>query len=197
MHTARPLRSFVLAPIVTLALLSTLLCTQRSASAEPVLAAAQSAATENSTELNQILFLQILPPPKGLKNGKESFSLSWIPTPIQRYCLGKPFEACSSMDYCLRTTNRNVSMCKNLGSALTHMPAYPRAMTPRRMLSVVLFPPSTMQGFDLLQKLAATIPHTTPQIFSLNARVKARVRLTQKPDDDDLTILEILAIAPF
>jgi len=197
MRIARPFRRLLLAAIATLTLLGALSITGRPARAESSAAAAQSTAPENSTDLDQILFLQIMPIKNGPNRGKDAYTLAWIPAPIQKYCLGKTHDSCASMDYCLRTTNRDVSMCRNLGAALTHMPAYPRDMSPRRMLSITLFPPSTMQGFDLLQKLAATMPHTTPQLFSMSARVKARVRLTRRPDDDDLTILAILSTPPF
>ena len=160
-------------------------------------ASAEGAQAESSADLEQILFVQIMPVKNGPTHAKEAYTLSWIPAPLQKYCLGKPFESCSSMDYCLRTTNRDVSMCRKLGSALAHMPAYPPNMAPRRMISITLFPPSTMKGFDLLQKLAGTMPHSSPQLFSMTARVKARVRLTRKPDDDDFSVLEILAASPF
>jgi len=182
--------------IVFCVMLATLATFDRDGSSAPDFAIAQSPA-QDSTDLDQILFVQVLPPPKGFKNAKEAYSLSWIPTPIQRYCLGKTHQNCASMDFCLRTTTPNVSTCRNLGSALAHMPAYPRDMSPRRMLSITLFPPSTMQGFDLLQKLAETMPRSSPQLFSMAARVKARVRLTRKPDDDDFSVLSILSAAPF
>lgn len=196
MLNERPLQRPLLAALVTCLSLGMLFPAVHNATAQSGVAFAQSA-SENSTELDQILFVQILPPPKGFKNGKEAYSLAWIPAPIQKYCMGKTHENCATMDFCLRTTTPNVSMCRNLGSALTRMPHYPPNISPRRMLSIALLPPSTMKGFDLLEKLAATMPRSSPQVFTMSARVKARVRLTRKPDDDDLSVLEILAVAPF
>ena len=197
MHAARRLPKPTLAAHVALGLLGALFCIHRSASAETGLASAQPSASQNSTELDQVLFVEVMSIRSGPNAGKDAYTLSWIPAPLQRYCLGKTPQACATMDFCLRTTTPTVSMCRNLGSALTRMPAYPRGMSPRRMLSITLIPPSTMQGFDLLQKLAETMPQSSPQVFSMAARVKARVRLTPRPDDDDLTILEILSSAPF
>jgi hypothetical protein len=193
MQTARLSRRPTVAAIAACVLFGALLCIDRSATAAPPPPVALPSATENSTDLDQILFVQTLP----ARAGKEAYALTWIPAPLQKYCLGKSQQACAAMDFCLRTTTPDIRMCKNLGSALTHMPAYPREMSPRRMLSVVLFPPSTMKGFDLLQKLSETMTRSSPQLFSLAARVKARVSLTRLPDDDDLRILEILAAAPF
>jgi hypothetical protein len=157
-------------------------------------ASAQSpAAQPNSVDLEQILFIQTMP----LKNGKDGYVLAWIPVPIQKYCLGKTSQQCATMDFCLRTTTPSVAMCRNLGSALQRMPRYPRDMSPRRMLSVVLIPPSTMNGFDLLRELVGTRPRSSLQLFSMAARVKARVHFTRQPDDDSFSVLEILAAPPF
>jgi hypothetical protein len=65
------------------------------------------------------------------------------------------------------------------------------------MLSVVLIPPSTMNGFDLLRELVGTRPRSSLQLFSMAARVKARVHFTRQPDDDSFSVLEILAAPPF
>ena len=47
----------------------------------------------------------------------------------------------------------------------------------------------------------ANLHHRAPRVSlqrpALSARVKAKVRLTRKPDDDDFDVLEILAVAPF
>jgi hypothetical protein len=52
--------------------------------------------------------------------------LVWIPEPLEKYCLGKTHEQCASMDFCIRTTTRNVSTCRNLALDLAHLPAYER-----------------------------------------------------------------------
>ena len=163
-------------------------------SAVPASVGAQSSATVQpaSTEMDAILFVQSLP----TKNGKDAIDLVWVPQPIQRLCLGKTSEQCASIDYCIRTTNRDVSMCRNLGMPLSHLPSYPRDMTPRRQLSVVLMLLSP-DHFTMLQDFYRRAPRASLEHLSLSARVKARVRLTRKPDDDDFEALQILAVAPF
>ncbi len=131
-----------------------------------------------------------------LKNGQDGIVLIWIPQPIQRLCLGKTDQQCASIDYCIRTTNQNVSMCRNLGMPLSRLPSYPRGMVPRRQLSVTLMR-LTPDYFSSLQDFVRHAPKASLQRLSLSARVKARVRLTRKPDDDDFDVLEILAVAPF
>jgi hypothetical protein len=181
------LRSFASAALLLCALLGNPLDLARRASAQ------SSAAQPNSVDMEQVLFVQTLP----LKNGKDGYALTWIPVPLQKYCLGKTSQQCATMDFCLRTTTPSIAMCRNLGSALQHMPRYPRDMSPRRMLSVFLIPPSTMNGFDLLQKLVETRSRSSLQLFSMAARVTARVRFTRQPDDDSFSVLEILAAPSF
>ena len=145
-----------------------------------------------STELDAILFVQSLP----MKNGEDAIQLVWIPQPLQRVCLGKTTQQCSAMDYCIRTTSPNVEMCRNLAVPLSRLPSYPANMVPRRLLSVVLLR-LTPDHFTMLQDFYHHAPRASLQHLSLSARVKARVRFTRKPDDDDFDVLEILAVAPF
>jgi hypothetical protein len=161
----------------------------------PAMAPAQSGhatAQPGSTEMDAILFVQSLP----TKNGQDGIHLVWVPQPIQRLCLGKTSQQCANIDYCIRTTNRDVSMCRNLGIPLSRLPSYPPDMLPRRQLSVVLMYLSP-DHFTMLQDFFHRAPRTSLEHLSLSARVKARVRLTRKPDDDDFEVLEILAVAPF
>ena len=164
-------------------------------SALPAMARPQSAGAtpqQGSTEMDAILFVQSLP----MKNGHDAIDLVWVPQPIQRLCLGKTEQQCASIDYCIRTTNRDVSMCRNLGIPLSRLPSYPRDMVPRRQLSVVLMRLSP-DHFTMLQDFFHRAPKASLEHLSLSARVKARVRFTRKPDDDDFDVLEILAVAPF
>jgi hypothetical protein len=92
-------------------------------------------ATPTSTELEAILFVQSPQP----DNGTGAIHLVWVPQSIQRLCLGKTAQQCSNIDYCVRTTNRDVSMCRNLGIPFSRLPSYPRDMRPRRQLSVIYF----------------------------------------------------------
>lgn len=161
----------------------------------PAIAGAQSAgatAQPASTEMDAILFVQTFP----MKDGHDAIDLVWIPQPIQRLCLGKTEQQCASIDYCIRTTNRDVSMCRNLGMPLSRLPSYPAGMIPRRQFSVALMR-LTLDHFTMLQDFYHRAPKASLEHLSLSARVKARVRLTRKPDDDDFEVLEILAVAPF
>lgn len=161
----------------------------------PTMARAQSAdakAQPGSTEMDAILFVQSLP----TRNGKDAIDLVWVPQPIQRLCLGKTSEQCANIDYCIRTTNRDVSMCRNLGMPLSRLPSYPQNMIPRRQLSEV-FMLLSPDHFANLQEFFQRAPKASLEHLSLSARVKARVRFTRKADDDDFDVLEILAVAPF
>jgi hypothetical protein len=160
----------------------------------PARAGAQSsgAVAQSSTEMDAILFVQSLP----MKNGKEGIDLVWVPKPLERLCLGKTSQQCANMDYCIRTTSKNVSTCRNLAVPLSSLPKYPANMTPRRQLSVVLMYLSP-DHFANLQQFFHSAPRASLQRLSLSARVKARVRLTRTPDDDSLDVLEIMAVAPF
>ena len=158
-------------------------------SVPPRMAHAQSS---NSTELEAILFVQSL----AMKNGQDAIQLAWIPQSLQRLCLGKTTQQCSDFDYCVRTTNRDVKICRDLGIPLSRLPAYPPGMVPRRVHSVVLFR-LTPDHFANLQDFYRNLPQASLEHLSLRARVKARVRYTAKSDDDDFDVLEILAVAPF
>ncbi len=156
------------------------------------MARAQSAGATASTEMEAILFVQS----PHLDNDKGAIDLVWVPQPLQRLCLGKTAQQCASIDYCVRTTNRDVSTCRNLGIPLSRLPSYPPDMSPRRQLSVVLMR-LTPDHFAMLQDFYRRAPRASLDRLSLSARVKVRVRLTRTPDDDDFNVLEILAVAPF
>ena len=145
---------------------------------------------ESNLELEPSLFVQL---PAG-KSTPGSVQLVWIPEPLEKYCLGKTHEQCASMDFCIRTTTKNVSTCRNLAVDLAHLPAYPPDMRPRRMLSIALIPPTRMKGWEELQDYVARAPKDRLKYFSPLARIKAKVRFTRKPDDDDFQVLEILSV---
>jgi len=98
------------------------------------------------------------------------------------------------MDYCIRTTNKNVPMCRNLAEELAHLPAYPADMRPRRMMSIGLYSATGMKGWPELQEYVAHATKDNLLHFSLSAQVKAKVTFTRKPDDDDFQVLEILSV---
>jgi hypothetical protein len=148
-----------------------------------------------STELEAILFVQT---PQA-DNGKGAIRLVWVPHPIERLCLSKTAQQCSTIDYCIRTTNREASICRNLGIPLSRLPSYPHDMRPRRQLSVIYFAAAAddVKNLAMLQDFYRRAPRSSLERLSLSARVKARVRFTRNPEDDDFDVLEILAVAPF
>ena len=151
-----------------------------------------ASAAHPGSEMDAILFVQSAQ----MKNGENAIQLAWIPQPLQRLCLGKTLQRCADIDYCIRTTNREVSMCRNLGIPLSQLPSYPAGMVPRRQHSIFLLR-LTPDRFANLQDFYHHLPPASLERLSLKARVKARVRYTVKPDDDDFDVLEILAVAPF
>ena len=145
---------------------------------------------ESSLELEPSLFVQL----PGGKSTPGAVLLAWIPEPLEKYCFGKTHDQCASMDFCIRTTTKNVSTCRNLAVDLAHLPAYPADMRPRRMLSVGLYPPTRMTGWEELQDYIARAPKDRLDHFSPLARVKAKVTFTRTADDDGFRVLEILSV---
>jgi hypothetical protein len=158
-----------------------------------LLCVAAGAQTPGSIELEASLFVQL----PGGKPVPGTVQLVWIPEPLEKYCLGKTHDQCASMDFCIRTTTKSVSTCKNLAVDLSHLPVYPRDMRPRRMLSIALFPPTRMKGWDELQAYLSRAPRDQLERFSSQARLKARVTFTRTRDDDDFRVLEILSVPRF
>jgi|SRR5579863_4604770 len=146
---------------------------------------------QGTFELEESLFVQ----DPHFTKGAKGIQVIWIPQPIQKYCLGKTSQECSTIDYCIRTTNKQVAMCQNLSANLRHLPAYPPDMVPRRVLSVVLlFPMTPDRGFGDLIKFFNGAPAGSLDRISASARIKAKVKLTRTPDDDQLQLLEVLAV---
>ena len=145
---------------------------------------------ESSLELEPSLFVQL----PGGKITPGAVQLVWIPEPLEKYCFGKTHEQCASMDFCIRTTTKNVSTCRNLAVDLTHLPAYPPNMRPRRMMSIALIPPTRMNGWQELEDYIARIPKDQLEHFSPTVRVKAKVTFIRRPEDDDFRVLEILSV---
>ena len=145
---------------------------------------------ESNLELEPSLFVQL----PGGKSSPGAAQLVWIPAPLEKYCLGKTHEQCAAMDFCIRTTTKNVSTCRNLAVDLAHLPAYPADMRPRRMMSIALIPPTIMKGWDELEAYIARVPKEKLEHFSSTARVKAKVTFIRRPDDDDFRVLEILSV---
>ena len=146
--------------------------------------------SESSLELEASLFVQL----PGGKSTPGAVQLVWIPEPLEKYCLGKTHQQCASLDFCIRTTTKNVSTCRNLAVDLAHLPAYPPDIRPRRMLSVALLPPTIMQGWEELEGFVARAPKDRLERFCRLARIKAKVTFTRTPEDDDFRVLEILSV---
>jgi hypothetical protein len=145
---------------------------------------------ESSLELEPSLFVQL----PGGKSTPGTVQLVWIPEPLEQYCLGNTSEQCASMDYCIRTTTKTVSTCRNLVVDLAHLPAYPPDMRPRRMLSVVVYPPTVMKGWAELQDFVARVPKDRLEHFSPLARITAKVTFTRTLEDEGFRVLEILSV---
>jgi hypothetical protein len=145
---------------------------------------------ESSVELEPSLFVQL----PGGKISPGAVQLVWIPQPLEKYCFGKTHAQCASMDFCIRTTSKNVSTCRDLPVDLAHLPAYPAGMVPARMMSIALIPPIRMKGWEELESFLAGIPKDQLEHFSPMVRIKAKVKFTRKPDDDDFNVLEILSV---
>ena len=145
---------------------------------------------EGTSELEASLFVQ----DPHLKNGKKGIHLIWIPQPVQKYCLGKTAEECSTIDYCIRTTNKHAKLCQNLSVDTTRLPAYPPDISPRRVLTIVyVFPIAADKGFANLAQFFENAPKGSLDHLSRSARIRARVKLTKTADDDQFDVLEILA----
>ncbi len=145
---------------------------------------------ENSVELEASLFVQL----PGGKFNPGAVQLVWIPEPLIKYCLGKTHEQCASMDFCIRTTTKTVSTCRNLAVDLAHLPAYPANMSPRRMMSIAMIPPTIMKGWPELEDYMARVHKENLKHFSTTARVRAKVAFIRRPDDDDFRVVEILSV---
>jgi hypothetical protein len=146
---------------------------------------------QSTSELEVSLFVQ----DPHLKGTARGIQVVWIPQPILKYCLGKTTQECSTIDYCIRTTNKQAAMCKNLGVDTTRLPAYPADIPPRRVLSVTcLYPMTVTKGCGSLMKFFESAPKGSLDRLSTRARIKARVKLTRSADDDQFELLEVLAM---
>jgi hypothetical protein len=153
---------------------------------------AQTSKVLSTVELED--FLYILDPQ--FKAQSNAIDLMWIPKPVENLCLGKPFEKCASIDYCSRTTNQNVSMCRNLGMDLSKLPKYPSDVRPKRVLSIVFYQGSLIQGWAALRTYFESQPPGTFDRVSKSQRIKARIKLIRSTDDDQFELLEVLAVPP-
>jgi len=139
-------------------------------------------------EREEFLFI-VNPPPAS----KGAVIVAWIPQPMQRYCLGRTLEQCIAIDYCLRTTDRDVRQCRNLPVDVARIPKYPRDLYPRRVLSVVYFRAATViQGVGGLLEYFDSKPRSDFDRLSMKERIRARIRVKRSADDDEFDLLEVL-----
>ena len=190
MKNRDPHSSFVSWVALVLAI-PAILGTSHTSAREPGRIASAQADQTGSVELEQLLFVQA-PGPGGAKDG---IVLVWLPEPLEKLCLGKTAKRCATIDYCIRTTNPEVAECRNLGVNLSRVRPYPPDMRPRRMISMTMFKLREMNGngYGLLQKYYNSLPPASLQHLSMSARIKARIRFTRKPDDDDWELLQVIA----
>ena len=149
----------------------------------------------DSVELDEILFVQT---PEHDSSSNPGIEVAWIPEPLQKLCLGKTMSQCSAMDFCIRTTSKQVAMCRNLAIPLSRLPSsFPSGMRPRRVMSLSFYKITASGPYGPLQDFYKSLPRSSLQRLSLDARIKARIRFTREPDDDDFQFEQILATAPF
>jgi hypothetical protein len=154
---------------------------------------AQQSDQAGAVEFEQTLFVQA---PEH-DNGRGIIHLYWIPNPLERLCMGKTGMQCAALDYCIRTTNPGSEQCRNIGIPRSRLPHYPPGMRPARVISIALIPPSTLKGFDQLQRFYKSQPTGLLMRLSPSVRIRARIRFTRTSGDDDFNLLEVLAVPPF
>jgi hypothetical protein len=156
----------------------------------PHAARAQSSA---GSDFDVILFVQAPQP----DNGSGGIVVAWIPEPLLKSCLGRTLAQCSAMDFCIRTTTKSVAMCRNLAVPLSRLPAYPPGMRPRRVMSLSFYKLSPGGPYQPLVDLYKGLPRSSLERLSLDARIKARIRLTPMSNDDSIQLEQVLSAAPF
>jgi hypothetical protein len=156
---------------------------------------AHAQSSSQGTELDQILFVQA---PQHDVSSNPGIVVAWIPEPLLKACLGKTLSQCSAMDYCIRTTSKQVSTCRNLAIPLSRLPSsFPPGMRPARVLSLSFYKITAAGPYGPLQAFYKSLPPSSLQRLSTTARIKARVRFTRNSDDDDFQFEQVLATAPF
>jgi hypothetical protein len=150
------------------------------------------AARAVTSEREEFLFI-LNPPPQPAFNG--AVVVLWIPAPLQRYCLEKTREQCVAIDYCARATNRDFAQCRNLPVGVINIPKYSRDMYPRRVLAMTYFRAATaIKGFRNLLEYFDVQPKSDFDRLSMNARIRARIRVNRSADDDNFDLLEVLRV---
>jgi hypothetical protein len=136
-------------------------------------------------EMDDFLFVQ------NAAQGAKGYYVMWIPEPLQKICMGKTGKQCAEMDFCIRTTTKDVAMCRNLPK----LPSYPVGMRPRRVLSITYMEPGNTKVLEFLRQFHSTKPGPAFDRLSMGVRVKARLKLTRGADDDSFEVLEVSGVA--
>jgi hypothetical protein len=118
-----------------------------------------------------------------------------VPQPIQKYCMGKTPDQCATIDFCIRTTTKSVSMCQKLPPNLRNLPPYPAGMRPNRQYSISFFQGApNIKGFDALRRFYDAAPKGSLDVFSAHARFQAKIRFTKTANDGNFELLEVVSI---
>jgi len=162
-------------------------------------AGSAQAAFAQGVDRDEILFVQAPEgkPGTARDNGSDGMIVAWIPEPLLKFCVGKTMSQCSAMDYCIRTTTRQVAMCRNLAVPLSRLPSYPPGMTPRRVMSLSFYKLQPGGPYQALEDYYKSLPRSSLERISMDARIKARIRFIPGANDDDFRFEQVLATAPF
>jgi hypothetical protein len=158
----------------------------------PVVSAPAYEGQSGAIEMEQKLFVQV----PDFAGGANSIVLVWLPKPLESVCLGRTMKECSTIDFCIRTTNPDAAMCRNLGIPRAHLSHYPPEMQPHRMISVVLRAPGDSNGFALLKNFYSKAPKDALQRLSTNATIRAKIRYTSNPSDEGFYLMEVISVPP-
>lgn len=121
--------------------------------------------------------------------------LIWIPQPVQKYCWGKTYKECSTIDYCIRTTDKHAAMCQCFSVDTTRLPAYPPDTTPRRVLSTSLFyPQASEKGFGPLAQFFEKCAEGFTRSFIRKGAHQSPSQVDQSAADDQFDMLEVLEV---
>jgi hypothetical protein len=160
---------------------------------QPAGSAQAQSSFSQGTDVDAILFVQA---PEN-DNGSGGIDIAWIPEPLQKICLGKTLSQCAAMDFCIRTTTKTVPMCRNLAIPLSRLPAYPPGMRPRRVMSLSFYKLTPGGPYQPLVDIYKSLPSSSLERLSMDARIKARIRVTHSANDDSIQLEEVLGTAPF
>ncbi len=152
--------------------------------------AKQTAAAVAPGTSDEQVSLYVLDP--HMSGGKKGIEVVWLPQPLQKYCIGKTGQQCATIDYCIRTTNKQAKMCQNLSEDTQHI-TFPAGMKPKRMLSVTYFTVPKIDKFPTLTKYFDAEPAGAFDHLSNERRIKAKVKFTRTADDDGFELEEVLA----